>query len=141
VGALRYRLLDLLPVARAALIEGMEDGVIVLDAQDRVLDFNQAARPIVDQPWPKAIGQPAERVLIGWPAVAERHRGREGVCSELALAGEASPRYYDLRSSPLFGHAGELNGTAAPTRHACSCGCKRRMRCPWCPPMCAFWAT
>ncbi len=106
----RYRLLDLLPVARAALIEGMEDGVIVLDAQERVLDFNQAARPLINRALANPIGRPAEQVLIGWPATAGQHRGREGACSELALAGDGGTRYYDLRSSPLFGHAAQLTG-------------------------------
>ena len=46
----RYGLLDLLPVARAALIEGMEDGVIVLDASARVADFNRAARRLSTMP-------------------------------------------------------------------------------------------
>ncbi len=37
---LRYRFLDLLPVARDALIESMSDGVAVIDAQGRVVDLN-----------------------------------------------------------------------------------------------------
>lgn len=37
---LRYRMFDLVPLARAALIENMEAGVMVLDLQDRILDIN-----------------------------------------------------------------------------------------------------
>ena len=56
------------------------------------------------------IGLPAERVLAGWPEVLQRHSGREGARSELAVTGETGTRYYDLRSSPLFGHAATLTG-------------------------------
>lgn len=40
----RYQMFELLPVARDMLIERMEDGVLVLDSQLRVLDLNPAAR-------------------------------------------------------------------------------------------------
>lgn len=42
-GLLRYSLFDIVPVARALVLEGMTDAVLVLDAQDRVLDANPAA--------------------------------------------------------------------------------------------------
>ncbi len=39
----RYRLLDIAPIARNVVIEGMSDAVIVLDTHDRVVDTNPAA--------------------------------------------------------------------------------------------------
>jgi hypothetical protein len=36
-GLFYYRLFDLAPVARATVIDGMDDGVIVLDAQQRLV--------------------------------------------------------------------------------------------------------
>ena len=47
------RLFDLAPVARSTVVDELKDGVIVLDAQDRVIDLNPAAAWI--------IGRPAER--------------------------------------------------------------------------------
>ena len=40
----RYRLFDLLPIARDVLIERMSDGAIVLDSAGRILDINPAAQ-------------------------------------------------------------------------------------------------
>jgi len=40
---LRWRFLDLVPAARAAVIECMADGLIVVDARGRVVDVNPAA--------------------------------------------------------------------------------------------------
>ncbi|MFC6725201.1 PAS domain S-box protein, partial [Halobium palmae] len=47
-GLLRYRMLDLLPVARDLAVEHMTDAVVVLDAEDRVVDFNPAAASLFD---------------------------------------------------------------------------------------------
>jgi PAS domain S-box-containing protein len=56
-GLFRFRLLDLVPVARDAVIEGMSDGVIVLDTQNRIVDLNPAAGRIIGRPASEAIGQ------------------------------------------------------------------------------------
>lgn len=59
----RWGLLDVVPVARAAVVEGMPDGMIVLDSQDRVLDLNPAAQAISKLPAREAVGQPADQVI------------------------------------------------------------------------------
>ena len=43
----RARFLDVTPTARRAALEGMSDGVLVLDAMDRVVDINPAARTLI----------------------------------------------------------------------------------------------
>jgi len=44
---IRYQLLDLLPVARTALIEQLQDGVIVLDMTGRIADINRATQKLL----------------------------------------------------------------------------------------------
>lgn len=52
-GLLRFRLFELLPIARDKLIEGMSDGVMVLDVLGRIVDANPMMRrllqPLADQ--------------------------------------------------------------------------------------------
>jgi len=43
----RYRFLDLVPVARDIVVEIMRDPVLVFDSHDRLIDFNQAAAPLL----------------------------------------------------------------------------------------------
>ena len=62
VGISRFALFDIVPVARTALIERMEDGVIVLDAHDRVVDINPAAQRLL-RIAPGAISRPASDVF------------------------------------------------------------------------------
>lgn len=46
----RYRMFDLVPLARATVIENMEAGVMVLDLQDRILDINPAFADMLGLP-------------------------------------------------------------------------------------------
>lgn len=61
-GAFRYGLLDLVPVARATVFERMRDGVLVLDAKNRIADMNPAAARFLEATG-SGIGKPAESVL------------------------------------------------------------------------------
>jgi len=56
-GFFRLRLLDLVPVARDAVLEQMADGVLVLDALDRVVDANPVAAGLLGMSTPKLIGR------------------------------------------------------------------------------------
>ncbi len=66
----RNRLLDIMPVARAAIIERMRDAVIVLDAYNRVVDLNPAAQALLDRTDFDSIGQHVDELLHGWPELA-----------------------------------------------------------------------
>ncbi len=46
-GLLRFQLLELLPVAKATLIEQLQDGVIVLDMNGRIADINRASQKLL----------------------------------------------------------------------------------------------
>ncbi len=52
----RYRLFDLVPVAYDVLLDHMEDGLLVLDEQERIMDLNRAARQILDLSFREAVG-------------------------------------------------------------------------------------
>lgn len=47
---LRYRMFDLVPLARATVIENMDAGIMVLDLQDRILDINTAFTDMIELP-------------------------------------------------------------------------------------------
>jgi PAS domain-containing protein len=65
-GLFRFRLLDLVPVARDLVIETMTDGLIVLDARDRVVDVNPPIANVIGLPAQKIIGQPVDQVFARW---------------------------------------------------------------------------
>lgn len=63
IAIFRFRLLDLVPVARDVLIENMQDGVIVLDRQNRVLDINPSAQNLIHKSLHQVFGQPILQVM------------------------------------------------------------------------------
>ena len=109
----RFRLLDIVPVARDAVIESMDDGVIVLDAQNRIVDLNPGAGRIIGCSIAEAIGQPATQVLSDWPDLVERYHGVTEARAEIALGEGEAQRHYDLRLSPLYDRRGRLTGRLA----------------------------
>ena len=98
---LRFRLLDILPVARGALIESMADMVIVVDAEDRIVYLNPVAQRTMGSPVSEAIQQQASSVLSNWPDLVEDCRDVTGVHSEIVLGETGKKRSFDLRISPL----------------------------------------
>jgi two-component system cell cycle sensor histidine kinase/response regulator CckA len=109
-GFFRFRLFDLVPVARDAVIEGMEDGVMVLDTQNRIVDANRLAAQIIGRPVSEIVGQPAAQVLSAWPDLIERYSGVTETRTEIALDVDEAQRQYDLRISPLYDRRGRLAG-------------------------------
>ncbi len=106
-GLVGFQLLDIVPVARHALVEQMRDGVLVLDARNRIVDLNPAARAhlrLAAAP----LGQPAETQLAHWPAVAAQLHAAPEVHAELTL--EEDGRFWDIRLTPLRDRKGRLTG-------------------------------
>ena len=106
----RLGLLDLVPVAHEALIESMADGVLVLDAGNRVVDMNPATAGIVGRPVADVIGKPVANLLAGRPDLLERYGEVLEARDEIALSLDGVERFYELRISPLPGRGGQPSG-------------------------------
>jgi len=106
---LRHQFMDLLPVARSRLIENMSDGVLVLDAQGRIVDINPAMLEILTGKPAAFIGKNASEIMNDWADMNDIIRENDDTRTELRLRHEPS-RYMDLRMTPLFDARGDLNG-------------------------------
>jgi PAS domain S-box-containing protein len=106
----RFRLLDIVPVARDAVIESMSDGVLVLDAENRIVDINPVAEGIINPTASEIIGQPAEQVLSQWPDLIERYRSVPETHTEICVGEGVVRAYFDLRISPLRDWRNRLTG-------------------------------
>jgi len=104
----RYRLFDVVPVARDAVIEGMSDVVVVLDAQSRVVDLNPAAGRIIGWPAEETIGQPAAQVLSAWPNWFDHYNDVTEARAEIVLGEGEARSFYDMRISPLYNRRDRL---------------------------------
>jgi PAS domain S-box-containing protein len=101
-GLFRFHLLDVVPTARHAVLEQLDDGVIVLDSSDRIVDANPASRRLIGRPEDSPIGQQATAAFTHLPQLADLLAGDGFVSAEIAI-GEGTERHYcDLRIMPLF---------------------------------------
>jgi len=97
----RQHFLDIMPVARAQVLEGMHDGVIILDREDRIVDLNPAAARIVGRPVTAIIGKRFDAVFAGRIALRELGRAGSQMQIEVMLNEGDAARSFELRSWPL----------------------------------------
>ncbi|MFL5806122.1 MAG: histidine kinase N-terminal 7TM domain-containing protein [Roseiflexaceae bacterium] len=107
---LRFHLFEIVPIARSTVLENMEDGVIVIDGRNRIIDINPAAQRATNQRADAVIGQPAEQVFADWRELVERYRLVNEAHDELTAEEGALSRSFDLRISPLYDRHGRLTG-------------------------------
>ena len=88
------RLLDLVPIARYTMIEQMSDCVLVLDKNNRIVDFNLAAQEIfeIDQ---NHLGKQIEVVLGHWPEIIDLFLSDSNKTSQLPIEHGGRIRVFD----------------------------------------------
>ena len=72
----RYRLIDIVPIARDRVIESTDDAVPVLDVQRRLVDVNPAAQALLSRKDSELVGQPIADLLLAWSELVERQDSR-----------------------------------------------------------------
>lgn len=109
----RGKLLDLVPVAREAILESMRDAFVVLDKDGRILDANAVFARIAGSSARSLIGR--DVAAIG--ALSELGRVEPGVARELSV----EDRWYEVMSSRVkrdAHHASALVLRDVSERHA-----------------------
>ncbi len=118
-GLFRFRLLDIVPVARSAVVDSLSDGVIVLDIQNRIVDLNPAAQRIIRRVASEVIGQPAAEAFSARPDLVEEYGNVTEANTEIVLPGqipsdqvgqEQEQRHFELRILPLSDRRGAPSG-------------------------------
>jgi len=97
----RARLLDLIPLAREALLENLRDPVMVLDRRDRLVDMNPAARAMLGPAADQFIGRPAAETFPGQPAFAALLASSPEEHSEMELSRLGAPRAFEVQAAVL----------------------------------------
>ena len=96
-GFYRFRLFGLVPIARDMVIDSLDDGVLVLDAQRRIVDLNAAAERFTGCT-PASVGRPVDEVVSWWNDAAERQPA--GALPSVVKT-EPGPRYFEVKVSPV----------------------------------------
>jgi hypothetical protein len=105
LGMSRFSLFDIIPVARTTLFERMSDGVVALDAHQRLVDMNRAAEALLVE------GQKGRGDLVSVlrPLLPAGALGPDPVQADIRLPGRPE-RWLDLVTTPLRNARGILTG-------------------------------
>jgi PAS domain S-box-containing protein len=108
----RYRLLDVVPVARDAVVASMSDVVVVIDLQNRIVDINPAGQQALGRTAKEIVGQPVERIFSNWSHLVERYLDMQQVHEEITLPAPTGSGqiYFDLRVTPISDQRGRVTG-------------------------------
>ena len=101
-GFARYQLLDLVPVARDLLISRFQDGMIVIDWKNRIVEINQNAKDLLKISAANPIGENFQE-LIPFPVNPEE-LSRQNQSTEYCLSEDLN-EYIELRISSLVPHS------------------------------------
>lgn len=119
VGIFRYSFLRIIPLSKEKVFEWISDGVVILDLQLNILDYNPAAKRIFQGLSPDIIGEPLDLITSPVPAftkAVERWFGKQEASSRASeqisqpepdfhfslITDKGHVAYYQGRLSGLF---------------------------------------
>lgn len=112
----RRRLLDIIPIARDVVIESMQDGLLVLDLQDRIVDLNAIAAQFLHQFTHQDLGQPLALVQPELYTHLSQEQTYVPVRKEITLTLNQQTTYFELLVFPLYQRWHQLTGRAVLLR-------------------------
>lgn len=108
INFLRYRFMDLQPVAHDSVFNAMSDGVVVLDVKERIVDINPVGT-FIFQNTANFIGRDIASLLPQWRAWKSAHPRGE-INQELPIEILGEPLTFKLRTTPVIDQSGRHNG-------------------------------
>jgi PAS domain S-box-containing protein len=105
-GFTRLRVADVLSVSRAAILDSLVDGVMVLDPAANVLYRNPAGAAFLEHLGPEPIPKALARV---WPQAFDTRMGESGRMAEISasMSPDEDASVFDLSLSPIAGGGGQ----------------------------------
>ena len=97
-----------MPAARHEVVEGLRDGVVVFDLQDRLIDANPAAREMLQLANGRSIGLPAAQALAGIEVLELPLR--ETATRELTIERQGELHYCEVQVQALRDRRGQVSG-------------------------------
>ncbi len=110
IGLFFFHLLSIVPIARKTLIDKTEDGLLILDGNNRVVDLNPACRKIMDIRDSQVIGEQIINIWKNSPELLNRYIDTMKAHNVLQFERSGELVYYDVRIQPLYKDNGTFLG-------------------------------
>lgn len=111
-GVVRFRFLDIIPIAHESLVQNMPDAVFVFDSQLRLLDYNLAAGSLTAKDPKTLLGLKAAEIFTGQDRVLARITGPDNGQGEVSFQGRDKDRerFFQLTVTSITDHKGTMTG-------------------------------
>jgi PAS domain S-box-containing protein len=116
IGLFRFRLFDLIPIAREHIIENIKDPIMVLDAKNRLVDMNQAALKLLGKTLSEVIGRPSSEVFARWPVIVSELEYLDVEQREISVREGGDTFFFDVNISSIYSNRHQLIGRIVVAR-------------------------
>lgn len=106
-GIYREHLFDVIPIGKEQLIDGLNDGVIILDANHRVLDINNSAKEILQVDAPSIIGEFLSKIA---PEISQHNQLLLPAWNQTLSVDPSNHKEVEIRRSEIFNSQSVLIG-------------------------------
>lgn len=110
LGIFRYRLFDLYPVARSAVLDRLYAAAFVLDLKNRIVEINPAARDLFVTNGDEPLGKSVAETFPWWEEIGEDSISAIEVQKFIRLRLGNLERHYNLQITPIWNRRSELSG-------------------------------
>lgn len=108
LGVYRFRLFDVVPIAREKVLELMSDGFLVLDEKHRIIDYNSSLLSFINTAKnQKVIGQSIEAIFSAQPLLINNIKDRKSGKIELQASVNEKTIYFETEI--LFLNENKIN--------------------------------
>lgn len=101
IALFRFHVFDPIPLARSVVIEQMNEGMLVLDMEGKIVDLNPAAEKILGEPPANIQGRHAAEVLQVTPDLLLQSFKIGRMPFDISLGHDQELRYFSLNLTPL----------------------------------------
>ena len=101
-GVVRLDLFDITPIARRVIVEGLPDGVILLDLQDRVMDINEMGRRLLGATDLDVIGQSLSDLPTETAKKTSQYQDILEIDDEITVYENGETRHFNMRIRPFY---------------------------------------
>jgi len=110
IGLMRFKLFELVPIARDKIVDAMSQGIMIVDSDDVVLDINPAFAQIFGVKAADVIGSKVIQVLAGYPILRSKISDSFIGSIEIQVDSQGEKKDYEIVIEPLISGKDTFSG-------------------------------
>uniref|UniRef100_A0A7D5KFW2 histidine kinase n=2 Tax=Natrinema halophilum TaxID=1699371 RepID=A0A7D5KFW2_9EURY len=101
VAIIRYRLTDIVPIARDRVLDHVSDGVFVLDRDDRLIDVNPVGRTLLEDIESSPIGENIGSLFSDYPRLHDEYQTLTAAPTDGEREFKLDDNHFHARTTPI----------------------------------------